>query len=109
MTTHAIEIKHLSFSYPDGRQALHDVSLAVRPGEKLAVVGPNGAGKSTLFLHINGILRTQDGAFGSAPLGVPRDRQDRASAMHEEMRCSRPRGHEGSPRSFRAGIPLYCD
>jgi cobalt/nickel transport system ATP-binding protein len=61
VTTHAIEIKHLSFSYPDGRQALDDVSLAVRPGEKLAVVGPNGAGKSTLFLHINGILRTQDG------------------------------------------------
>jgi cobalt transport protein ATP-binding subunit len=61
VTTHAIEIKHLSFSYPDGRQALHDISLTVGPGEKLAVVGPNGAGKSTLFLHLNGILRTQDG------------------------------------------------
>jgi energy-coupling factor transporter ATP-binding protein EcfA2 len=69
VTTHAIEIRHLSFSYPDGRQALHDVSLAVRPGEKLAVVGPNGAGKSTLFLHINGILRTQDGPFGFAQDG----------------------------------------
>jgi cobalt/nickel transport system ATP-binding protein len=63
MASHVIQIEHLSFSYPDGRQALHDVNLAVRPGEKLAVVGPNGAGKSTLLLHLNGTLRVgrQDG------------------------------------------------
>jgi len=63
MSSHAIRVEHLSFSYPDGRQALHDISLAVQSGEKLAIVGPNGAGKSTLFLHLNGTLRTgaQDG------------------------------------------------
>ena len=53
----AICIENLSFAYPDGRQALRDVNLAVEVGEKVAVVGPNGAGKSTLFLHLNGILR----------------------------------------------------
>ena len=58
MPDHAIQIENLSFSYPDGRQALHDISLQVRSGEKVAVVGPNGAGKSTLFLHLNGTLRT---------------------------------------------------
>jgi len=57
MSDHVIQIQHLSFTYPDGRQALHDINLTVRPGEKLAVVGPNGAGKSTLFLHLNGTLR----------------------------------------------------
>lgn len=58
----AAEIEHLSFAYGDGHQALRDVSLIIRPGEKVALVGPNGAGKSTLMLHLNGILRPSSGA-----------------------------------------------
>lgn len=53
---HSIEIEGLSFSYPDGQEALVDVSLVIQPCEKVAIVGPNGAGKSTLILHLNGIL-----------------------------------------------------
>ena len=51
-----IEINDLSFSYPDGKQALMGINLRVLPGEKIALVGANGAGKSTLLLHMNGIL-----------------------------------------------------
>lgn len=54
---HTIDVKGLSFTYPDGRRALRDVDLYIAPGEKVALVGPNGSGKSTLLLHLNGILR----------------------------------------------------
>ncbi|TLN27834.1 ATP-binding cassette domain-containing protein, partial [bacterium] len=54
--TDTIEIRDLSFAYPDGHQALRGVTLSLQRGEKLALVGPNGAGKSTLLLHLNGIL-----------------------------------------------------
>jgi cobalt/nickel transport system ATP-binding protein len=52
-----IEIRNLSYAYPNGRQALRGIELTVRQGEKVALVGPNGAGKSTLLLHLNGLLR----------------------------------------------------
>jgi cobalt/nickel transport system ATP-binding protein len=55
----AIELNALSFSYPDDREALADIELTIREGEKVALIGPNGAGKSTLLLHLNGILRGQ--------------------------------------------------
>jgi cobalt/nickel transport system ATP-binding protein len=52
-----IEIKDLSFNYPDGQQGLKSVDLNISAGENVAVIGANGAGKSTLLLHLNGILR----------------------------------------------------
>ena len=49
---------------------LHDVSLAVRPGEIVSVIGPNGAGKSTAFKTIVGFLTPRSGRvlFNGEPI-----------------------------------------
>lgn len=43
-----LRLDHVTVSYGAGRPALQDVSLAIRPGERVALVGSSGAGKSTV-------------------------------------------------------------
>jgi len=43
-----IVFDHVSFSYPDGTQVLHDIAFEAHPGQMVAVVGLTGAGKTTL-------------------------------------------------------------
>lgn len=44
-----IRFDHVSFEYPDDHNpVLSEISLDIRPGEKIALVGPSGGGKTTL-------------------------------------------------------------
>lgn len=70
MSEKAIEIRNLSYAYPDGQLGLAGIDLTICAGESVALIGPNGAGKSTLLLHLNGILRGSSTAVTVAGLPV---------------------------------------
>ena len=64
---------------------LHDASLAVAAGDRVAVVGPNGVGKSTLLKVLAGLVQPDAGAVSAAGtvgyLPQERDRRDGETAM----------------------------
>jgi ATP-binding cassette, subfamily B, bacterial len=102
-----IAFDRVSFAYPSRPETLvlDDVSLRVRPGEKVAIVGPSGAGKSTIF-HL--ILRFYDPVSGTIsfdgvriadtdPLAlrrhialVPQDTMIFAASVTDNIRFGRP-------------------
>jgi energy-coupling factor transport system ATP-binding protein len=57
-----IEIKNLSYTYPDGPPALKNVSLSICEGEFIAIMGRNASGKTTLAKHLNGLLKPTKGS-----------------------------------------------
>ncbi len=60
--TYELKLENVSFRYPGtDRDVLKNISLAFRPGEKLAVVGLNGAGKTTLVKVMTGLLDPTEG------------------------------------------------
>ncbi|MFP5478643.1 MAG: ABC transporter ATP-binding protein [Alphaproteobacteria bacterium] len=58
-----IEIRNVSHHYGRGFGGLQDVSLTIRPGEKIGVVGRSGAGKSTLVKLMLRFYDTESGAI----------------------------------------------
>jgi energy-coupling factor transport system ATP-binding protein len=63
--------------------ALRGVSLAIRPGELVALIGPTGSGKSTLIQHFNGLLRPTAGTVRVAGHDLWAPRADRRRARQQ--------------------------
>jgi energy-coupling factor transport system ATP-binding protein len=57
-----IEFEHVDFFYDPELPVLHDVSLTIRQGDRVAILGPNGAGKSTLVKQMIGLHKPRSGA-----------------------------------------------
>jgi ABC-2 type transport system ATP-binding protein len=88
---HELVIRGLSKSYPNGTQALKDVSLDIPQG-MFGLLGPNGAGKSTL-MRILATLQEPD--EGSAQLG---DSQESIDVIREKDKVRETLGY--LPQSF---------
>jgi ATP-binding cassette subfamily B protein len=58
-----ISFDHVNFAYPNGRQAIVDVTFSVKPGQMAALVGPSGAGKTTISMLLPRFYVQQDGVI----------------------------------------------
>ncbi len=58
-----LEIKELRLVYPNGHEALKNVSFSAEAGDIVAIIGRSGAGKSTLLRCINGLEKTTSGSI----------------------------------------------
>lgn len=107
----AIELQQVSFHYPQANHqtVLHEVSVAIKPGERVALVGPSGAGKSTIFqllqrfytlpagrIVLDGVdISTLDPAELRAQFAlVPQDAVIFANNVLENVRYGRPHASE---------------
>jgi ATP-binding cassette subfamily B multidrug efflux pump len=74
-----IRFERVSFGYGGEQRVIADLSMTIRPGEKIGLVGRSGAGKSTI---VNLLLRFYDAERGSITI----DGQDIACATQESLR-----------------------
>ena len=63
MTTHYFSFENVSFLYPDGTEAIKNISLKIPIGKKIAILGENGSGKSTFFKLLMGLERPAKGTI----------------------------------------------
>jgi ATP-binding cassette subfamily B multidrug efflux pump len=75
-----IEYQNIRFNYGKDKGVIEDLSLTIRPGEKVGLVGPSGAGKSTL---VNLLLRFHDLEGGRILI----DGQDISHVDQESLRA----------------------
>jgi ATP-binding cassette, subfamily B, bacterial len=75
----AMELRGVTFAYPQNPPVLHDLSLRIEPGQTVALCGPSGSGKSTV---LNLLVRFYDPVSGSVTL----DGRDLRSIRRDSLR-----------------------
>lgn len=91
-TESTAELRGVSFGYEPSRPVLHEVSLRVAPGERVALIGPSGAGKSTVAALLAGIYRPDRGAVRRPERTVLLAQESHvfAATLAEGLRLGRP-------------------
>jgi phosphonate transport system ATP-binding protein len=77
-----LSVRHLTLQYPNGKFALSDFSLEVKPGELVIVLGGNGSGKTTLLRCITRTLAPTAGEVWLNDI-------DLTHLTGEKLRCAR--------------------
>ncbi len=123
-----IVFENVTFAYPGApdRQVLGPISLAVKSGERVAIVGPSGAGKTSLFQLLlrfydpsNGVVRIDGTPIQSMSLAdlraniaiVPQDAAIFAETIAENIRIARPEASDEAVRAAaeQAAVTRFAD
>ena len=105
-----IEIKNLSFCYPDSKKnVLEDLSLSIREGENVAIIGGTGSGKTTLIRLLSGLFEPTGGDIILGGISY-RDMKKTEIRSHFSVAMQKAQIFEGSIReNIRMGNPDATD
>lgn len=108
-----LQIKNLSFAYPNGPQLIEDLSIEIFKGDRVGIIGPNGRGKTTLLNLIANELNACNGQieynpniktnyFGQTNI----NRLHLENTVEEEIQTAVPDSSRGRARSL-AGLMMF--
>lgn len=73
MSTPVLAVKRCSKTYPNGHQAVRDVTFSIHPGQFTVLLGLNGAGKSSLISMITGLSHISGGSIAIDGIDLKQD------------------------------------
>ena len=78
-----VEFKHIKFGYNESKEIIHDFSLSVKKGMKVAIVGPTGAGKTTIVNLLMRFYEINDGEILIDSINTKSTRRDNVRSQFD--------------------------